>query len=50
MIDYSTLQDLSHGKAVADAACPLCGPGCKTIKSYSQGFAHLQQRGRLRDL
>jgi hypothetical protein len=29
-IDFETLQHLSHGKAVADAACPLCSAGCKT--------------------
>jgi hypothetical protein len=29
-IDFQTLQDLSGGKSVADAACPMCGPYCKT--------------------
>jgi Toprim domain len=30
LIDFQTLQDLSGGKAMADAPCPLCCASCKT--------------------
>lgn len=30
MLDFETLQELSRDAAVADAACPLCGPSCNT--------------------
>jgi hypothetical protein len=36
MIDFQVLQDLSGGKAIADAPCPLCSAGCKTASNRTR--------------
>jgi hypothetical protein len=35
-IDFETLFHLSRGQAVADAPCPLCSAGCKTLSNRSR--------------
>jgi hypothetical protein len=45
MIDFETLQALSGGRAKADAACPLCGPGCKTPTNRTRKVLRIYNPG-----
>jgi hypothetical protein len=46
MIDFQTLQDLSGGKAVADATCPLCSGNCKTQAGRNRKVLRIWQKNR----
>jgi hypothetical protein len=45
MIDFETLVNLSRGAAVADAACPLCGPARKHASNRTRKVMRIWNEG-----
>jgi hypothetical protein len=44
-LDFETLQQLSRGAERIDAACPICGPGCKTPSNRTRKVLRIYNKG-----